>query len=71
MDAKTKKMLALAGAGILVYYFFVHKKKEETISEFSNLTGAQRRWCRDNWQSLPGSAGNSFADCKKRLREVS
>ena len=125
MDAKTSKMLALAGAGVLAYYFFVHKKKEETISEFSNIggkrrmkrlkkaqfkmdvycmrhpnarvcqdgggimggsstgsgamapdgfsniSGAQRKWCRDNWQDLPGSGGQSERACRKRLREVS
>tara|TARA_R100001440_G_scaffold66180_1_gene87168 strand:+ start:1311 stop:1616 length:306 start_codon:yes stop_codon:yes gene_type:complete len=43
MDAKTKKLLALAGAGVLAYYFFVHKKKEETVSEFSNIFGKRKR----------------------------
>ena len=47
MDAKTKKMLALAGAGVLAYYFLVHKKREQTIddtvSEFSNIGGRGRK----------------------------
>ena len=43
MDAKTTKMLALAGAGVLAYYFFVHKKKEESISEFSNIFGRKKQ----------------------------
>ena len=54
MDVKTKKMLALAGAGVLAYYFLVHKKREQTlddtVSEFSNIGGRRRRRKRDKWQ---------------------
>ena len=42
MTKGNKQILLLAGAGALAYYFFVHKKAEET-SEFSNIGGRRRK----------------------------